>query len=127
LVQNVSAPAASYVLTAQVIPFSVRSISPQQAGNGGFATIHIRGAQFGAQNVVTLKAPDGSSVAATRTVYQDAANLDAEFDLRGKAVGLYDVVVDNGQATTVGTDLLQVNAAQLGDPVVQLVGPSALR
>jgi hypothetical protein len=127
LVLNASAPPASFEITAEVIPFSVRSISPQQVGNGGFATIRIRGAQFGPENFVTLRAPDGTSITPTTFHFQDAANLSAEFDLRGKPVGQYDVIVDNDAEIAIGTDLLQVTAAQPGAPVVQLAGPAALR
>ncbi len=81
-------------IKAEVLPFSVRSVSPDRAGNEGFTALEISGAKFQQGATVVLRAQDGSVVSTYRTAVT-TNTIAAIFDLRGAAVGFYDVVVTN--------------------------------
>ncbi len=128
LVRNINTGAASYSLTSNFLPFSIRSVSPGTVGNAGFATLLIRGAQFAPEDIVTLTAPDGSPIAIDNLVFQDAATLYASFDFTGFTAGAYDVSIDNTLgAITTAFDVVSVVAADPPVVAVKLIPPGFLR
>lgn len=90
-------------VSANVLPFSIHSISPVSAGNAGTASITIKGAKFAQGAAVKLVAPDGGELA-PRVVNIETSRIRALFDLKGKAAGQYDVVVTNPDTQTTSAD-----------------------
>lgn len=80
-------------ISAEIVPFSVRSVSPESAGNAGYASLQIEGARFAPDAIVKLVRSGQEIVPVGHAV--GAARIAALFDLRGKPAGDYDVVVTN--------------------------------
>ena len=97
-------------IKAEILPFSIRNISPAIAGNSGLSTVVVEGAKFktGAtirlvgQNNVELSPVDGDN---------SSTRFAAMFDLKGKPAGFYDVVVRNpdNQTATLASGFRIVN------------------
>lgn len=88
-----SAPAAPISLLASILPFSVVSVGPAEAGNLGDATLRLRGARFTDQTTAAVISPTGQRIEATRVLFRDSANIMATFPLSGAPAGIYDVEV----------------------------------
>jgi len=86
-------------IKAEILPFSIRSISPAVAGNSGLSTVVVEGAKFKAgatiklvgQNNLELTPIDGDN---------SSTRFAAMFDLKGKPAGEYSVVVRNPDSQT---------------------------
>ncbi len=91
LVQNV-------VVSAELMPFGVRSVSPESAGNRGYASLEINGAKFREGATALLVGPGGNISPIGHAV--GTSRIAAIFDLRGRAAGEYDVVVRNPDNST---------------------------
>ncbi len=111
---------------AEVLPFSVRKISPTKAGNEGLATVRIDGAKFQEGASAKLVADDGSEIFAGNE--KNSVNrVAAIFDFRGKTPGLYDVVVTNPDSSSEtlenGFEIIDGGGFSLRGSIV---GPSVL-
>ncbi len=93
-------PPQNITVSANVLPFSIHSVSPPSAGHAGIATITVKGAKFGNDVAVKLVATNKSEIT-PQIVRNNATTINALFDLKGRAAGVYDVVVTNpgGQST----------------------------
>ncbi len=76
-------------IEANLVPFSIRSVSPGQAGAGP-VTIQFNGARFDNGTVFHLRRPDGTVLDATRILLRDSATAFATFDLTGQPLMSYD-------------------------------------
>ncbi len=113
-------------VTATILPFTVRSVAPQRAGNAGMATLVVNGAKF--QPGATVELVRGGT---TITPFKSAVGntrIAAIFDLKDKAPGQYDVRVTNpdSQVTVLsnGFEIVQGGGHQLRESVN---GPGFLR
>ncbi len=91
------------VLPAPVLPPIASSISPSWGANTGLVNVSVFGANFAAGATVKLTRPGSSDIDGTDVVLDGHARIDCKFDLAGKAVGKWDVVVTNpdGQTTSL--------------------------
>ncbi len=116
----------SYTIQANLIPFSIQSVSPGQAGTGP-VTLQISGAQFNFGTTFQLRNSGGTVVNATRTLLQDSATAFATFDLSGKELSTYDVwAVQPDTTTTRLLAGLTVSDAKPSVAQVSLVPPRAV-
>ncbi|QYO65309.1 CARDB domain-containing protein [Leptolyngbya sp. 7M] len=114
-------------IRADILPFSIQSVSPETAGNRGVAGIQIDGAKFAPGASVKLVGgggveivPAGSSVSSSR--------IAAIFDLTDKPVGRYNVVVTNpDQQSAILDDGFEIVAGGGHDLRVSIVPPTATR
>lgn len=99
----------AYSILAELVPFSITSASPATVGNGGPATIEIKGAKFDFDVAFSLVGPEGATLAATSVFLADSANAYATFDFTGAAAGVYTVVATarDGASATLA-DALEV-------------------
>lgn len=103
-------------LRAELLPFTIRRVSPESAGNAGIASLQVDGAKFDANASLKLVGSGGLEI----TPAQMAAGptrIAAIFDLTGKPAGSYDVVVTNpnSQSTTLedGFEIVEGGGYQL--------------
>lgn len=87
-------PPQNIEVEARILPFSIREVSPREAGNEGFATLIVEGAKFQQGASIKLVADDGTELVPIQHRVS-TFKIAAIFDLKGKAVGDYDVVVTN--------------------------------
>ena len=81
-------------LYAQKLNFEIRSVDASQGGNTGRVTVRLRGSKFQPGMAVRLEKAGLDTLNASRILYVDASDLFTTFDLDGKAIGTYDVVVE---------------------------------
>ncbi len=107
-----SAP-ENYAALAALVPFSIQTVSPAQAGTGP-ATLTIKGAQFNFGTTFQLRNASGTVIDATRTLLGDSVTAYATFDLAGQALGSYDVyaIASDGTTTELAAGLSVVAATQ---------------
>lgn len=96
--QKANAPAApqaqDVTIKAEILPFSIRRITPASAGNEGLATLVVEGAKFQTGATLKLVAANNDEIVPTNLEVGNA-RIAAIFDLKGKPAGIYDVVVRN--------------------------------
>ncbi|MFO0805191.1 MAG: CARDB domain-containing protein [Gemmataceae bacterium] len=94
----------SYSIKAELIPFSVQSVSPAQVGSGP-VTIAITGARFTSDVAFQLQNA-GETVSASRVFVKDSATVYATFDLTGRSAGSWSLT-----ATEPSQSPVTLNAA----------------
>lgn len=87
------------ILKAEILPFSIRNISPAVAGNKGLATVVVEGAKFKPGATLRLVGP-GNVTLTPIDSDNSTSRFAAIFDLKDKPVGHYDVVVRNPDTQT---------------------------
>ena len=87
-------PETPYSLLAQIIPFSITSVSPNMGGSTGMTTVVVNGAGFVSGATVKLSG-QGFIITPVRTLTSTGNALAITFDLRNYPLGLYDVIVTN--------------------------------
>jgi RHS repeat-associated protein len=117
----------TYTLTATALVFSITGITPDQGSNLGSVTLTISGADFTANDVVDIVAPDGTVLQASKVYWVNGGELWATFDLQGAAVGEYGVRVVDGAQTTSLSNGFAVTNGPAGHLSVSLVAPSQLQ
>jgi len=88
---TVAAGAPAYTISADVIPFSIRSIHSDRVGNAGWATIKVSGARFHTDTEFFLLDSHCNALPALRTYVQDSATAFVTFDLYPVHPGVYTV------------------------------------
>lgn len=81
---------------AEIIPFSIQSVSLPIAGNNGETTVEIRGAKLSGATNVSLQR-NGMTIPADKFIENSAAHINARFPTRGLSQGAWDVVVTTPQ------------------------------
>lgn len=95
-----SVPDQNITVEAKILPFSIRSIEPETAGNSGYTTLLIKGAKFEQGATVKLVGPKGIEILPVMNRVA-TSKIAALFDLKSKTPGIYDVIVTNpGGANT---------------------------
>lgn len=113
-------------ISADVLPFSARTVSPTVAGNEGIATLYISGAKFQTGATAKLVSSGGAEILAAES-NNSQVWLVAVFDLKGQAPGQYDVVVTNPDLQTATLDDgFQIVAGGGHSLRPEILGPSAL-
>ncbi|MBE9160631.1 putative Ig domain-containing protein [Nodosilinea sp. LEGE 06152] len=120
-------PSAPYTIKAETLDFSLLDIGTSRGSNLGQTTITLSGVKLSTDGVVRLIAADGTERTASRVLWKDDSTLWATFDLRGLAIGEYDVRVDDKGKTATLEDRFTVTAGPVGKVEIGLSTPSALR
>lgn len=120
-------PAQNITVTAQILPFSIQRVLPEVAGNEGFATLVVEGAKFQQGASIKLVGANNDEITPIKTSVA-TAKIAAVFDLKGKAIGDYDVIVrnpDNQTATLAdGFEIVRGGGHSLRP---NIIGPASLR
>ncbi|MBM3315594.1 hypothetical protein FJY71_07125, partial [candidate division WOR-3 bacterium] len=114
-------------ITAEVLSFDLRTVSPNHGSNLGQTTVTLTGSRFSANATATLVGPDLTERPATRVWWKDSNTLFATFDLTGLRAGAYDVRVDDDGQTDTEVDAFTVTAQPVGNVQVQMTVPGTLR
>ena len=86
-------------IKAEIIPFSIRSVSPQRIGDNRQVTLTLKGARF--QDGATVQLVQGNTtLSASRVTVLDSVTTKARFILTNAPHGVYDVVLTNRDTTT---------------------------
>ncbi len=102
LVRGTEVPASStFTLTASVVDFDIRQISPTQGSNKGQVTISLIGTAIEPGATVRMTDSDGTNHDTIRIYYDHNGLLSATFDLTGLPTGLADIVIANPGAETI--------------------------
>ncbi|HEX7095510.1 MAG TPA: CARDB domain-containing protein, partial [Acidimicrobiales bacterium] len=111
-------------LLAEVLPFQITEVTPDQGGDSRWVTMTIRGAGFKPDALVKLVRPGLEEVEPARYEVIDATRIIATFDLREAEHGLYDVKVinPNGDQAIVPYRYLVERAMEI-DVTIGLGGP----
>jgi hypothetical protein len=89
--------ALEYTIQARLSAFAVEDIGVRRGGNQGNLTLPVYGSGFLPGLTAGLRAVDtGAEIAAQKVEWVDSTTALVSFDLRGVALGLYDVVVTQG-------------------------------
>ncbi|MBK9766716.1 MAG: hypothetical protein IPP63_06690 [Chloracidobacterium sp.] len=124
---TIPVPPQNISITANLLPFSIRQVSPAVAGNQGEITISVDGAKFASGATVMLVGAD-TSVITPRITKNSSSRIVALFDLKEKAAGDYDVVVTNpNNQTTTRTDGFKIVNGGGHSLRHSAIGPSAAR
>lgn len=120
-------PPQNITVSANVLPFSIHSVSPENAGNKGVATIIIKGAKFQNGLTATLEKA-GASPLIPLHLSNSSTVVVAVFDLSGVDPGQYDVVITNAdhQVTRVedGFEVVDGGGYSL---TKSIISPSSIR
>ena len=82
-------------LLAQLLPFEITDVSPDQGGDSAYVTTIIRGAQFDPNAIVKLVRPSFAEFEPVSYQVVNSTEIIAVFDLSDAPHGLYDVSVIN--------------------------------
>ncbi|HBE82425.1 MAG TPA: hypothetical protein DDW24_06565, partial [Blastocatellia bacterium] len=91
--------AQNVTLRAELLPFSIRTVTPSTAGNKGLASLQIDGAKFDQNAAVKLVGAGGVEITPVQMA-AETSRIAAIFDLTNRPIGTYDVVVTNPNAAT---------------------------
>ncbi len=93
---NVPAEPAAVTLLAELVQFSITSITPDRGGDLGQVTLTVFGARFEEGAEVRILNEDRVDEAPLlESTFVDASEIQATFDMTGLPLGMYDVVVVN--------------------------------
>ena len=125
---GVPVPDQNIIVQAKILPFSIRSVSPEEAGNAGYASLIVEGAKFQAGATLKLVGSGGTEITPLRTTVF-TSSVAAIFDLKGKPAGDYDIVVRNpdNQTATLPNGFKVISGGGASEPRVSIKGPNASR
>lgn len=121
--QSIPEPTMAYSILARLLPFGVRSITPNVGGNVGPVTCEILGSQF--RDGMELSLLQGETVIVGRnTVLESSSVLYTTFDLAGVPTGRYHLHVKRSDGLElVISDAFTVVAGRGGRFVARLQVP----
>jgi hypothetical protein len=108
--------------------FAVSKVDPTTVDNAGVTTLSVIGGQLDEAVSVTLVNEEGASIEALDFSVPNSTNIEARFDLRGSAFGVYDVTVATASAdTAVLASAVTIVPGQGADVQPDIQGPDAIR
>jgi hypothetical protein len=121
--EYVPQPPTPYSIKAELVPFSITSVSPKHIGDNGQVTITLHGALF--QDGASVRLISGTNLLiASKVTVLDSATAKARFYFTSASNAVYDVILSNpsGQITTNAQALrvepaipLAISAAMTGN------------
>lgn len=112
---------------AEILPFTIRSVSPQKAGTAGKAMLVFEGAKFQQGATAELVGASGNIITPFKTTVGNT-KIAAMFDFKDKPVGLYDIKITNPDNEVVtlddGFEVVQGGGYDIRQ---EIVGPGSLR
>lgn len=107
------------------------SITPKEGGNAGDVTVNIYGNGFFDSTTVMLVRAGIDTVFVPDSLMAiiEGNRIVANLDLRGKIIGLYDLVVEVPEKDTVMVlqNSFEIKQAHRLDPIINIVGPTSVR
>jgi hypothetical protein len=117
----------SFSLSAALITFGPRKVSPKNAGNTGPVTLTVDGSGFSAATQASLTGV-GSPRNATKVAVINAHRLYATFDLTGATTGAYGLrLTDGGDDATLASALTVSSGGGTGSLTVTTEAPRYFR
>ena len=101
-----TATSQAVTIEADILPFELRTVSPNQGGNTGRVTVMLTGSRFAPDMQVTMSGAGGTTLQPVSMAYESYYKAYATFDLNGVATGSYDVSVTHpteGVSTLAGS------------------------
>ena len=86
-------------LKAEVLPFSIVSVDANSGGNSGNVTIRIIGSLF-TNNMTATLVKNATVIPATAIYYTNSTTVYATFNLQGRPLGIYDVILTKTDLST---------------------------
>jgi subtilase family serine protease len=93
-----------YSILAEVLPFTIKEVSPLLAGNAGQTTFKVRGALFSGSTGFQLQTST-NSVTASEVLLEDSSTAYVTFDLAGVTPGVWNLQAAMGPTNSVTTTL----------------------
>ncbi|MBD2169240.1 DUF4114 domain-containing protein [Calothrix membranacea FACHB-236] len=125
---NLQGEPAPFSIIAETVDFGIFDIDQKEVGNGGYATLKIRGAKLDNLSSISLQAADGSKIEAKNIELEDSTTAYVTFNLDGLELGQYDIIASN-ESNEISSleDILEVAPAQTPELALQITTPPALR
>jgi RHS repeat-associated protein len=126
---SIMGPTADFTLTAtQPTGVTLLGSAPNSGGNTGPVTVDLRGLNFTPTTTFRLvNTATGALVTANAVDFLDSSRVYATFDLTGAAVGLHDIVAQDGAANS---NLFNAFSVVVGVPAqvnAQVIAPAFIR
>ena len=119
-------PAVGVIATAVSTPsVSISSITPTSGSDLGNVTVTVKGANFKADDQVSIVGAGGQTLAASTISYVGAGQLWATFNLTSLPVDAYHVQVGDAASSATSSSTFQVSANPAGQLAVNLVLPQS--
>ena len=99
------------VIRADILPFELTSVAPAYGGNTGKVTLELSGARFSDSTQVVLTSA-AETIPADGIVCMNAHKLYAQFDLTGKATGLYTLSAQDRAQTSSLSQAFEIRAGE---------------
>jgi hypothetical protein len=112
LVRGVSAPdgEAPYTIEADVIPFSITSVTPTNIGDNGQVTLTLHGALF--QSGATVALAGAAGYTPDKITFVDSTTMKARFQFTNAVNGPYTAILTNPNgAITAATNAVMIEPA----------------
>jgi hypothetical protein len=125
---HIPSDATDYTISAEILPFTIRSFEPIKGGNTGKVTIEIPGARFDSETSAFLSPEEGSTIEAISIYLIDSTLIYATFDLAGSSIGFYELMLQKDDGSeAVATQSFEVEEGFPPNLSARIVGPSTLR
>jgi subtilase family serine protease len=92
--------AQAVILKAELLPFGIRTVSPGEAGNKGYTMVSVQGAKFVNGASVKIVGPGGVEISPENSEFLNSTHVAALFNLNGKTIGNYQIVLTNPNSQT---------------------------
>lgn len=90
----------------------IQHVTPSHSGNHGAVLMHVYGANFSADDIITLSGSGLPELTADNVSFISSSHLFARFIFNNEPLGLYNVVVANGTSADTLMNGFTVEAAQ---------------
>mgnify|MGYP000153295896 CR=1 FL=1 len=116
-----------FEIRAEVLDFSLSSVTPGRIGHSGPVTLEVRGGGFDGATEFFLVSPSSEVFGATLVRVLDGSRAFATFDLGGAGAGPYDLRVGQAAAERLLEDAVEVVRGSPGQLQVEVALPEAMR
>jgi RHS repeat-associated protein len=120
--QSVDSTGSGTLLTLVSAP-TISQITPTSGSDLGNVTVTVSGANFNANDQVSIVGVNGRPLAATQVRYINSGQLWATFNLMSLPAGSYEVQVSDSAIATLSPSSFQVNGNSTGQLSVNLALP----
>jgi hypothetical protein len=117
----------AYTLLARLVPFRIDSVSANRVGNAGPSTLDVRGSLLTTSTQLALVGPSGSALQANASLFVDAGQIYATFNLSGTQGGQYDLRAVKGVETATLMGAVTVITGTGGRLQASIDAPASVR
>ena len=109
-----------------VIVKGIDRVYPTVGGNTGGITLNIFGGGFAPNSKAILRLAGQTDIAAFKNIFDPAGSVTAVFELTGKPIGQYDVIIKTGTSEQVLPKAFQLIQGEKAKPWVSYAGGGTL-